>query len=272
MCTHDSCEGRGGGIAVRANSFIEIENSTLSHNSANRGGAVHNLGQITVTFSTLADNSAAFGSGLYQSSPHVNTAQNTILANGPGANCVNDGNVIFVASGTNLSSDGSCAQFSVHNANPLLGVLDYYGGLTKTRPLIAGSPAIDAAPICTDTFGNPVTIDQRNFPRPDGAVCDLGAFEGVLSVSFTELVELVERFGAQQQVSLGAVLRAAADRLTDRSPANDGAGCAQLDAFIHQVGALEKRQELTPDQASALQRAAMNLQVSYGCGSLPSRH
>ena len=272
VCAHDNCDGHGGAVYLVDNVGAVIENSTFSHNSATRGGAVYNLGSITVSFGTFADNAAELGSGLYLKSPLVNTVMNSVLANSPGANCDSDGNVPFVASGTNLSSDGSCGGFNLHNANPKLGVLGYYGGLTKTRPLLAGSPAIDAAPICTNAFGTPVAIDQRNVPRPDGAHCDLGAFEGVLSVSFTTLFELIEQFGAQQQVSLGALLRATADRLTDRNPANDGAGCRQLDAVIHQVGALEKRQELTPDQASELQLAAMNLQASYGCGSLPARH
>ena len=56
---------------------------------------------------------------------------------------------------------------------PKFGAYGLYGGPTKTLPLLAGSPAIDAIPngSCTQTQ------DQRGLPRPRGAGCDLGAFE-----------------------------------------------------------------------------------------------
>jgi hypothetical protein len=48
------------------------------------------------------------------------------------------------------------------------------GGPTPTHALVPGSPAIDAIPRadpgCTGT-------DQRGVPRPQGAGCDVGAFE-----------------------------------------------------------------------------------------------
>ena len=51
----------------------------------------------------------------------------------------------------------------------MLGALDDEGGV---RPLLPGSPAIDAADprFCTET-------DQIGNPRPVGAGCDLGAIE-----------------------------------------------------------------------------------------------
>jgi hypothetical protein len=39
-----------------------------------------------------------------------------------------------------------------------------------------GSPAIDAGS-CTDSDGITVTVDQRGVARPQGATCDIGAFE-----------------------------------------------------------------------------------------------
>lgn len=59
-------------------------------------------------------------------------------------------------------------------ADPLLDVLANNGGPTATMALFAGSPAIDAAVSpCPPT-------DQRGQPRPQGAACDLGAFEGTV--------------------------------------------------------------------------------------------
>jgi len=47
------------------------------------------------------------------------------------------------------------------------------GGPTQTHALLAGSPAIDAgSPDCPPPF-----FDQRGIVRPQGAACDIGAFE-----------------------------------------------------------------------------------------------
>jgi hypothetical protein len=61
----------------------------------------------------------------------------------------------------------------------MLAPLDDYGGATRTRALLAGSPAIDAAnPAgCTDQSGVTLTADQRREARVYGPACDIGAFE-----------------------------------------------------------------------------------------------
>jgi hypothetical protein len=51
--------------------------------------------------------------------------------------------------------------------------MDYNGGPTKTHALVKGSPAIDAAPVDSDC----PAVDQRGVARPQGAGCDIGAFE-----------------------------------------------------------------------------------------------
>ena len=53
-----------------------------------------------------------------------------------------------------------------------MGVLADHGGGTLTVDLLANSPAIGlaAAAYCPET-------DQRGVPRPQGAACDLGAYE-----------------------------------------------------------------------------------------------
>ncbi len=68
------------------------------------------------------------------------------------------------------------------SAMPLLDALANYGGPTKTRALLVGSPAIDAGPaICyADRDGDglietAITEDQRGLPI--GPICDLGAYE-----------------------------------------------------------------------------------------------
>jgi hypothetical protein len=53
------------------------------------------------------------------------------------------------------------------------------GGPTPTVALLPESPAIDAIPVsdCLDADGAPLPTDQRGTARPQGAACDIGAFE-----------------------------------------------------------------------------------------------
>lgn len=106
------------------------------------------------------------------------TVQSCILA----ANAASDTNVFgaIVDAGYNLNSDATgvlTSGTSLNNTNPDLGTLGNYGGPTPTIPLLAGSPAIDAA----DPAAFPPT-DQRGFPRPSGYGPDIGAFEFQSSV------------------------------------------------------------------------------------------
>jgi hypothetical protein len=64
-------------------------------------------------------------------------------------------------------------------AGPLLRPLGDYGGPTPTHSLQPASPAIDAANPNAPGSG-PTTCaqeDQRGVTRPQGPVCDIGAFE-----------------------------------------------------------------------------------------------
>jgi parallel beta-helix repeat protein len=68
--------------------------------------------------------------------------------------------------------DGNIAGSAASPVNPMLGDLASLGGPTQVRPLLPGSRAIDAIPLTGST-----DVDQRNFPRPQGAGFDMGAFE-----------------------------------------------------------------------------------------------
>jgi hypothetical protein len=57
-----------------------------------------------------------------------------------------------------------------------LGPLGDNGGPTQTRALLIGSPAIDAG----SNDCPPPATDQRGTARPQGAGCDIGAFELVI--------------------------------------------------------------------------------------------
>ncbi len=84
-----------------------------------------------------------------------------------------------------MDSDDSCnltRPDDFPNTDPLLGPLADNGGPTPTQALLPGSPAIDGIPLadCVDAFGDPITTDQRGVPRPQGAACDIGAYESEL--------------------------------------------------------------------------------------------
>jgi hypothetical protein len=144
-------------------------------------------GTLTVTDSTIANNSAPppapdfrFGlestlqtnsGGNIQNASGTITLTNTIVANaGSGENCGG----IFINGGTNLQFPGTTCGGTIPTADPLLQALGNNGGPTQTRALGAGSPAID-----TGTTGCPPvpSTDQRGVTRPQGAGCEIGAFE-----------------------------------------------------------------------------------------------
>ncbi|MBN1581056.1 MAG: tandem-95 repeat protein, partial [Anaerolineae bacterium] len=62
---------------------------------------------------------------------------------------------------------------NITGSDPNLAALADNGGLTWTRALLAASPAYNAIPAASCTL----VVDQRGMARPQGAGCDIGAFE-----------------------------------------------------------------------------------------------
>lgn len=163
----------GGGLENYL-STPSIINSTFIENSATVGGGIYNNNSTpTITNVTIANNTAEWGGGIYNiyvNNPKVN---NIILW----SNTALNGEQIYNDSGDISISDsviqgGYISGTNIITENPMLGQLANYGGFTKTIPLKSGSSAIDA--------GNSATCaakDQRGITRPQGAACDIGAFE-----------------------------------------------------------------------------------------------
>jgi hypothetical protein len=94
--------------------------------------------------------------------------------------CVNPAGAVAPSSGGNVESPGNTCLFNHQtdqvNVSALdlgLDVLADNGGATETHALLPGSAAIDAGtPDCP-----PPATDQRGVARPQGAACDIGAFE-----------------------------------------------------------------------------------------------
>jgi CSLREA domain-containing protein len=167
----------GNGGAILNQGSLEISNSTFSGNTAFIGGGVfNNPGKsVILTHCTLSGNQASSGqgAGLYNYTDATLSFANTIIANSVSStDCVNYGSI--TVNSHNLVEDGTCSVNAVGflSGDPALAALGDNGGPTLTHALMAGSPAIDAADpdYCVPT-------DQRGMPRPQGAICDIGAFE-----------------------------------------------------------------------------------------------
>jgi predicted outer membrane repeat protein len=184
----------GGGIANK-NGTINLLNVTLSGNTAQgNGGAIYNGyfqengGTLNITSSTISGNSSSAGGGVYvlvgtTSVRSSIIAGNTAPAGGPdwfATAAANSGghNVIGVGtSGFTNGLNGDQVGTPGSPINALLGPLADNGGPTRTRALLAGSPAIDSgdSAVLASPFNLPT--DQRGFRRTAGVRVDAGAFE-----------------------------------------------------------------------------------------------
>jgi hypothetical protein len=176
----------GYGGAIANNSTLTLANSTLSANTANgalpfgQGGAIAASANATLTNDTLAGNSgqAQGGNIANDSSGATVTLANTIVSGGTAptnSNCFTKGTL--TSSGHNLedTSPSQCglgASGDLVGVNPQLGPLQDNGGPADTQALLTGSPAIDHGlnSACPST-------DERGVSRPQGAACDIGAYE-----------------------------------------------------------------------------------------------
>uniref|UniRef100_A0A831TH95 CSLREA domain-containing protein n=1 Tax=Thermorudis peleae TaxID=1382356 RepID=A0A831TH95_9BACT len=164
----------GGGIGILG--AVEATNVTISTNAGGqRGGGiwVGPASQATLQFVTLAANGASAGGALYNDSGQVSLLGVLIASSPGGGNC---GGIAPESEGGNLEDRNSClldGEGDLVNADPDLQPLQSEaGGLTFFHPLGTGSQAIDQGP-----DGECPEDDQRHQPRPQGAACDIGAYE-----------------------------------------------------------------------------------------------
>jgi hypothetical protein len=220
----DNIAGQDGG-AIENDDEMTLINTTLTGNEANgesttetvdavvgtgSGGAIHNTnfstededeGFMAAINSTIAGNSATGGGGgvatettgilFFSDATEFNAITNytnTIVADNSAPtdpNCQNnqsssDPNPSSL--GHNIENGTSC-QFTASgdkNAEPRLATLGNNGGPTDTLAELDDSPAIDAADAsqCPDA-------DQRGVGRPQGAGCDIGAYERAAAATAT---------------------------------------------------------------------------------------
>ncbi|MFK7957313.1 MAG: choice-of-anchor Q domain-containing protein [Lysobacterales bacterium] len=171
----------GGAVMVRQGQNVTINNATFVGNSAVSSGAALRFGtgnvtpNVSITFSTITDNT---GAAQIVASDNSNvTIQQSILSNA--SNNCNAGNGGTITLGFNSIDDtGTCGGSPAAQVNPLLDPLANNGGIVPTMNLRSGSPAIDRSADCGS-----FSTDARGDFRPsegDGAAparCDVGALE-----------------------------------------------------------------------------------------------
>jgi hypothetical protein len=185
----DGAPYSGLGGAISSGADLSLTNNTFTGNSAliNRedtiafGGAVFvSANTVSFTFNltnnTFSANTAPNGGALYYDQANggsltANLYNNILVKGATGGNCFTSVAPTVTAS-NNLTDDDTCGTGFTNSSSILLGTLGNYGGLTQTIPLLTGSSAIDAG----DDASCPAT-DQRGVTRPQGAHCDIGAYE-----------------------------------------------------------------------------------------------
>jgi hypothetical protein len=165
--------GYGGGIFNGSGGTLSVTNTTISDNTS------------TVTANILN----AVGGGIFNAAGATTTIDNSIVA----GNAINSGTGPDVAGsinslGFNLvgKTDGSTGWTSTDLTgttalplDPVLAPLANYGGPTQTMVPMPASPAIDAGfnAFALDANGNPLTTDQRGYPRIYNGRVDIGSVE-----------------------------------------------------------------------------------------------
>jgi hypothetical protein len=184
--------GNGGAMYNDLVSAPVLTNVTFYNNSAimnsgfngGYGGAVYDYSNTPppqMTNVTFRDNYAVgydgdhpgYGGALYILGGAIGIT-NTILWGNTPDQVYNDStpttviNTSIVQGG--CPTDSTCS--GIVTADPLLGALGNYGGSVQTIPLLPASSAIDTA-----RDASCPAADARGVSRPQGAHCDIGAFE-----------------------------------------------------------------------------------------------
>lgn len=179
------------GGAITNNGTLTVTNSTFSGNGGSFGGAIAaNGGMAMINFSTIAGNTtymAGYGGGIHVSAGTI-TLTNSIVANNAFRTPTDPTLISLNCSGTisganNQANDPSCGAAAVISQTINLGTLGDHGGNTPTIPILSGSSAIDATGLCN------VLADQRGVIRPQGASCDIGAYEYQPGLSISDVTQ-----------------------------------------------------------------------------------
>jgi predicted outer membrane repeat protein len=177
LVANNEAAADGGGIAASDHAIVTIVNSTITGNVAtSAGGGIYGSADFSIRNSTIANNGAVRGGGVFITDEGFVNVRNTIIANNVASafptsnNCFIGVPLSFI--GQSLTNDDTCHDGpGMIMADPGLQPLADNGGPTKTLAITNSSAAVDAGADCSEA------TDQRYVARNQGLSCDIGAFE-----------------------------------------------------------------------------------------------
>jgi len=186
--TFASNDAVDGGAIVLVGGDLRLENTTIAANVAtNRGGGMFLVAEddpvhLSLTYVTMASNQAPNGASIITQPSDVAAflamVSATVVADPHGdVNCRLE-QVQFLDGDDNFTSDDSCGfpgSHSVTGGDPQLRDLGESGSRLPTMDPAPTSPLVDA--VALDRCPDGITTDERDFPRPSGPGCDIGAVE-----------------------------------------------------------------------------------------------
>ena len=195
-----TASGSTSGGGVENNAVLVMTNSTVSGNRGGMGGGIYNAnsGMLTLVHSTVAGNDASYpGGGIFNDGGSM-TLTASILDGNTNRSARSDcfstvpptsGGYNFIGDGTGcmwVAGSGDIVGTATAPLSAGLGPLQDNGGPTTTHALLPGPPvAINTIPVAACA----VATDQRGVVRPQGGMCDKGAFEVEVVVDTVGLVD-----------------------------------------------------------------------------------
>lgn len=215
------------GIAQSSSYDVTMTNVTVSGNTANSGGGLHNEGTfMTLTHTTVANNSTASG-GAVDNRGTLSLINSVLADSATGADCVSTGSSSAEAS---LVENGATCEATLRE-DPGLGILLDNGGPTRTHhPAVDffGGGAENSVLIDAASATNCAQADQRGFDRIER--CDIGAVEGVTTLTVNTLEDVLN--DNDNQCSLRDAIARAEDNVPGIAIGNEcgsGVGAVFID-------------------------------------------
>lgn len=180
----------GGGVAnIFSGGTVTIVNSTISGNTATAagGGIFNDDDTVTVAYSTVTGNSAPEGAGIwsYNAILDFTTVESSIVAgnNGGGRDIElrnNSGTDTFISFGYNVLGSVGSAVTAFNGSTDLVNQAPLLGSLGNNGGGTQTHELLGGSPAIDHVTGstpNQPSTDQRGLPRPKGPGHDAGAFE-----------------------------------------------------------------------------------------------
>lgn len=168
------------------NTVIDDVDGTLEAGDTGDGeGVVHSFAtaneglDFANSFSTLVTANPAAHVFAFEDLGIQSLTSTASILDGGTDNCGTTAGTTIASGGYNVDNGDGCAfagTGEITDQDPLLGPLEDHQGLNDTMAITSASPAYDASGTC-DWGGGELATDQRGMTRPQGANCDIGAFE-----------------------------------------------------------------------------------------------